>query len=199
MFVYWKIACWNNGKTQTLPNFPFWWEVFPVLILQICSVLDLGPPEWLVSSRAHLDGLRGSVQSTLKGGCPQFGNGEDRWKDPWGASRKAPLLLPVTVAARTGSNHIYLELEDKKLVNSLESKGSCANELEGCFTSLSLGTYSLHFSKALSGHMLAFLSDFSVLQGQWLLLWVADSLSTFWNICNPISRGKTSLETFSFL
>ena len=64
-----------------------------------------------------------------------------------------------------GTNPIYLELEDKKLVNSLESRGWCVNELKGCFMSLSLGTYSLHLTEALFCHMLALLSDFSASAG----------------------------------
>lgn len=50
-------------------------------------------------------------------------------------------------------------------MNSLESRGWRVDELKCCFTSPSLGTYSLLLAKALFCHMLALLSDFSVSEG----------------------------------
>lgn len=60
---------------------------------------------------------------------------------------------------------VYLKSENKKLVNSLESRGWCATELKGGFTSLSLGTYSLNLTKTLFCRVLALLSAFSVSAG----------------------------------
>lgn len=42
MFVCWKIVCWNNKETQTLPRFPFSWEAPPVPVLQMGSAGSSG-------------------------------------------------------------------------------------------------------------------------------------------------------------
>lgn len=160
MFVYWKIACWNNKKHPSLPKFPFSGEV------SLCQ-FSLGLPERLVSSSTQRGTQGWSERNRPKqiGDCQLSENGEDLWKDACGASRKASLLPLATVVARTGTNPIYLELEDKKLVSSLESRGWCIKELKGCFTSLLFGTYSLHLTKALFCYMLDLLSGFSASVG----------------------------------
>lgn len=66
----------------------------------------------------------------------------------------------ITAVAGIGVSPVYLELEGKKLVKGLESRGWCGTELTDSLTPLALGTYSLHLIKVPSCRALASLSDF---------------------------------------
>lgn len=66
----------------------------------------------------------------------------------------------ITAVARIGVSPVYLELEGKRLVKGLESRGWCGTEVTDSLTPLALGTYSLHLIKVLSCCALASLSDF---------------------------------------
>lgn len=96
----------------------------------------------------------------------------------------------ITAVAGIGVSPVYLELEGKKLVKGLESRGWCGTELTDSLTPLALGTYSLHLIKVLSCHVLASLSVLVVLWGQWVPWWAANSSSIILQIGDPSAEER---------
>lgn len=149
-------------------------------------------------------GLRGTVQSRAAGWrLSSFWKWKNLWKDTCGASRNASFLPSITAVAGIGGSPVYLELEDRKLVKGLESRGWCGTEFRDGLTPLVLGTYSLHLIKILSCCVLALLSDFGVSVGPVGAIVGCKHFKHHSANVWPISRRKmswlTSLENFFLL
>lgn len=128
MFVSWKLLFGIPKKPKPFLNF-LSHERFSCAISANLFCFGFGSTR-VIGRQQHTSwgGLTGTVQSRLEV-VFILKMKKKLWKDTCGICRNASLSPPFTAVAEIGSNPVYLELEDKKLVKGLESRGWCGSEL----------------------------------------------------------------------